>query len=171
MSCWTTTRAGGWLGLLLWLSLVATPQAVWSGESPFQVQGEVTKNQCRSCHGWRKPLLEQRPLGAPHAGLVVSHGKASIWCPACHVPEQPEWLQSLNSAGLPFAQVYESCGMCHGRILSAWRGGIHGKRLGRWSGERLIQSCTGCHAPHAPTMLPLVPRPPPHPPSRGSTHG
>ncbi|MEO5339897.1 MAG: hypothetical protein H7837_05170 [Magnetococcus sp. MYC-9] len=169
-----TGKGGRWrngIALLLFLSLAALPRPLWSEESPFTVRGTVAKSQCRSCHGWRTPLAEQRPLGAPHAGLLLQHGKAALWCLACHIPEQPELLRSSHGGGLPFSAAHESCAVCHGRTVASWRAGVHGKRLLRWSGERVIQACSGCHTAHAPAVLPLTPLPPPRHPDRSADHG
>ena len=159
--------AGWWPKLFLFLPFALLPHPLWSGGLSFTVQGETVKNSCRSCHGWRVPVVERRVLGAPHGGLVVSHGKASLWCLECHMPQRPAQLRTLTGASVPFAETHESCAGCHGRTVSSWRKGVHGKRLARWSGERVIQSCTGCHAVHAPTVLPLVPKSPPRRPQRG----
>ncbi|MEO5348283.1 MAG: cytochrome c3 family protein [Magnetococcus sp. YQC-3] len=153
------TRQGGdppGPAILFLLLLLMLPCPAYS----FTVAGEPAKANCRSCHGWRTPVTETRSLGAPHAGLRLRHGRANLWCLDCHLPDQPEMLKS-TSAALPFAQAHTACATCHGRTQIAWQEGIHGKRVGSWTGERLILACTGCHNPHNPTIRPLVPQPPP----------
>lgn len=169
---WGSAKRGEPWGICLFflLSLLLAPQTLWSGEYTTQ-GGTVKKGGCRACHGWRTPVTTQRVLGAPHDGWVVSHGKAALWCLDCHIPEEPERLHTLPNSRLPSDTTEASCEVCHGRTLSAWQRGLHGKRLVGWSGERIIQACTGCHAVHAPTILPLVPHPPPRRPARGQIHG
>ncbi|MEO5331392.1 MAG: hypothetical protein H7839_05160 [Magnetococcus sp. YQC-5] len=132
-----------------------------SGAMPYTVQGPVVKTNCSNCHAWRTPVLKQRPLGPPHAGLLLRHGKATLWCLECHNPQHPSLLRTLSGADVPMTEAQDSCAICHGRTFFSWQEGVHGKRLTHWSGERVIQSCASCHAAHAPAVTPLVPQPPP----------
>ena len=54
-------------------------------------------------------------------------------------------------------EAYLLCGGCHFSQADSWAGGAHGKRLEVWAGERVVESCTGCHNPHHPLFPVLRP--------------
>lgn len=170
-------RGRGGIPPLLLLSLpllLVSPQEALPEKAPVVVQGAEVKNNCPSCHGWRTPNPTQRPIGTPHTDVALRHGTATLWCLTCHVAEQPAQLHTMTGQAVSFAKGYVSCTLCHGRTVTSWQEGIHGKQVAHWRGTRKIQSCQQCHAAHLPAMTPLVPAPPPRRPrpySGGNTPG
>ena len=59
-------------------------------------------------------------------------------------------LHLTSGAPVPFTESYRLCGQCHGDKLRDWRVGVHGKRVGRWDGEKTYFLCVNCHNPHTP---------------------
>ncbi|MDX1583214.1 MAG: hypothetical protein R3338_06395 [Thermoanaerobaculia bacterium] len=124
---------------------------------------------CSQCHGKgevRKPEDSPRPA---HWMITKTHGDATeLTCETCHSKEKPETLVTVHGAEVDLDHAYELCGTCHFEQLRDWKGGAHGKRLGAWSGDRVVQSCTGCHDPHDPSFpvrMPATFTPPPDQPT------
>jgi hypothetical protein len=59
-------------------------------------------------------------------------------------------LHLTSGEAIPFTESYLLCGQCHGDKLRDWRVGVHGKRVGRWDGEKTYFLCVNCHNPHTP---------------------
>lgn len=145
------------------------------GEQPeVQHEGEflvaartphIEQAPCTQCHGKgevKKPEGSPRPA---HWNITRAHGNAAdLTCATCHPSDKPETLRTIHGREVDYDHSYELCGTCHFQQLEDWKGGAHGKRLGAWSGERVVQSCTGCHNPHDPTFpvrTPAIFNPPP----------
>ncbi|MBF0158751.1 MAG: hypothetical protein HQL58_04445 [Magnetococcales bacterium] len=110
------------------------------------------QDRCANCHGWRKPVMEQRQLAAPHEGVRLTHGgDVGLWCFDCHHSQTPSMLKGPGGQSVPLDQAGQQCRVCHGRQDRDWQFGVHGKRL----------SCSLCHDPHQPRFAPLTPSPPP----------
>ena len=110
---------------------------------------------------------------------VFTHGSGSRWCLDCHDNGNRDVLHLSNGDPVPFTESYRLCGQCHGDKYRDWRGGVHGKRVGHWNGEKTFFLCVNCHNPHSPafrgieevevdgvlitrpTLVPMKPLPPP----------
>lgn len=135
---------------------------------PFHVVARtphLEQAPCTQCHGKgevKKPEGSPRPA---HWQITRAHGNATdLTCATCHPSDKPETLRTIHGKEIDFDHSYELCGTCHFQQLEDWKGGAHGKRMGAWSGERVVQSCTGCHDPHAPSFpvrTPAIFNPPP----------
>jgi hypothetical protein len=110
---------------------------------------------CSGCHDpSEKPNTERRELqfhsdpGEPAA--VFDHDSAHRWCLDCHDAQDRDVLRSASGTPIPFTESYLLCGQCHGDKYRDWRAGVHGKRVGRWNGEKTYFLCVNCHNPHTP---------------------
>ncbi len=104
---------------------------------------------CSSCHD--KPGdSTPRALGFhDEIQQVVSHGE-NRWCLDCHDNAKRDVLHLVNGETVPFTESYRVCGQCHGDKYRDWRAGVHGKRVGSWSGAKTYFLCVNCHNPHSP---------------------
>ena len=59
-------------------------------------------------------------------------------------------LRLASGDTVPFTESYRLCGQCHGDKFRDWRLGVHGKRIGRWDGQKVYFLCVNCHNPHTP---------------------
>ncbi|MBF0381633.1 MAG: hypothetical protein HQL69_11480 [Magnetococcales bacterium] len=148
------------------LLLLLPVSPIWAGEkeASFKLTGPVTTLACKMCHTWRKPVLKQRDLKAPHNKIKLNHGAGQLWCFSCHKENNYANLQGDKSAVVDFKNPQKLCRTCHFRQVKSWRGGAHGKRTGSWQGERTSWRCTACHNPHSPQIAPFKPSPPPRRP-------
>ncbi|MBF0131254.1 MAG: hypothetical protein HQL75_01535 [Magnetococcales bacterium] len=140
---------------------------VWAAPKPppFTLTGPELTDKCVSCHAWRQPDLTPRTLIKPHETMNFTHWpQPGPWCERCHDPQEPYQLTLHHDQTIPLSQATILCAQCHGRKVTDWQFGIHGKRSGRWQGERQIHPCSTCHNPHEPAWLPLAPSTPPAPP-------
>jgi hypothetical protein len=119
---------------------------------------------CSDCHADMKPNLERREL-ENHEEIVLSHGGPERWCLDCHDPDHRDELRLKSGARVPLAEADRLCGECHGERHRDWKLGLHGKRMGMWTGgAKQYLLCPACHDPHAPHFKPIAPLPPPpHP--------
>lgn len=90
-----------------------------------------------------------------------SHDAEHRWCLDCHDAENRDVLHLSNGDPVPFTESYRLCGQCHGDKYRDWRVGVHGKRIGRWDGDKTYFLCVSCHDPHAPKFKALQPMPRP----------
>jgi len=105
---------------------------------------------CSQCHADLPRNAERRELlFHDEQQSVLAHGP-DRWCLDCHDPVDRDVLHLTSGAAVPFTASYRLCGQCHGDKLRDWRAGIHGKRVGRWDGEKTYFLCVNCHDPHAP---------------------
>ena len=116
---------------------------------------------CSECHT-EPGDPTRRALGA-HEEIqqMFDHDSANRWCLDCHDPTNRDVLRLASGAQVPFSESYRLCGQCHGDKYRDWRLGVHGKRIGSWSGQKTYFLCVNCHNPHSPRFQPLHPEPPP----------
>ncbi|MBS0002365.1 MAG: hypothetical protein KFF45_04720 [Thioalkalivibrio sp.] len=144
-----------WRSVLSCLLLVLPPLLAAESEAPgqkdFTVAPRTTELEhvpCKDCHQYMDPNPEPRQLvDSPHVA-EVRHGKADMWCTACHAPENHQQLRALSGLAVDFDDSHRVCRDCHSATYQDWLYGAHGKRVGSWQGEREILNCTACHDPH-----------------------
>jgi hypothetical protein len=106
---------------------------------------------CSECHASQKPDATRRQLGYHDEQQdIFDHDTAHRWCLDCHDLEDRDVLRLASGEHVPFTESYRLCGQCHGDKYRDWRAGVHGKRVGRWNGEKTYFLCVNCHNPHAP---------------------
>lgn len=121
---------------------------------------------CSNCHAEMKSDQKHRVLQDEHAAIALRHTAGLFWCLDCHHPENRDSLRLATGEDLPFTDSYRLCGQCHSRKLRDWQAGIHGRRTGKWNGDKEYLLCTRCHNPHDPEFKALTPMPPPERPGR-----
>lgn len=122
---------------------------------------------CSSCHDPELPTnSRRRKLKLAHQEIELRHDEAHRWCLDCHDRDDRDSLHLAGGEKVPFEESYRLCGQCHGEKYRDWRAGVHGRRTGRWDGEKSYLLCVHCHNSHAPRFAPLRPEPPPQPPMR-----
>ncbi len=151
------------------LAAVDVQEYTGPGGKPFRVaqrRGRITQYPCGACHD--RPVVEERPGGLSrrwsHLDVHLEHA-AALHCATCHRYEDLKDLRLIDGEPIDFDHSYLVCAQCHSQRARDWAGGAHGKRLGGWRGERVIENCTGCHDPHdpafprrMPSTYPQVPR-------------
>ena len=121
-------------------------------ELGFYVLGrtqDMERYPCSQCHN--SALTGQQRGQKAHWDKKMLHPSQQNDCQLCHHKDSKE-LTLLNGTPLSFDQSYKLCAQCHGREFADWQGGAHGKKLGGWQAEKLVQNCTGCHDPHNPSF-------------------
>jgi cytochrome c553 len=105
---------------------------------------------CSQCHD--KAGDKTRRTLSFHEDIqgIFDHDAEHRWCLDCHDNANRDLLHLSNGDTLPFTESYRLCGQCHGDKYRDWRAGIHGKRTGRWDGEKTYFLCVNCHNPHSP---------------------
>lgn len=122
---------------------------------------------CTDCHDPEIPVnTRRRELTTAHAEIRLRHDEEHRWCLDCHDAANRDQLHLAGGELVPFEESYRLCGQCHGDKYRDWRVGVHGRRTGRWDGEKQYLLCVHCHDSHAPRFKPLQPLPPPQPPKR-----
>jgi hypothetical protein len=135
------------------------------GAPPFKVQARkmdnIPKFPCSDCH--KKLDVNPRPrvLTKDHKDLVVNHANDRFWCIDCHNGKGLDRLISRRGNPIDMDLGYLQCGECHFNQAKDWEFGVHGRRVGLWSGERVLRTCTECHNAHEPRIKPLKPNAPP----------
>jgi len=145
---------------------VTAAQAPATAPRPGEIQAEPPPFSegifpCTQCHeGPGDPT--RRELGA-HEEIqkLFDHDSANRWCLDCHDNQNRDVLRLASGAPVPFTESYRLCGQCHGDKYRDWRAGVHGKRVGRWDGERTYFLCVNCHNPHSPRFKAIKPEPRP----------
>ena len=145
-------------GLLALLALAGAPPA--RGEGPARTEQLVEAEPpplsdgiypCSGCHASQEPNPVRRTLGFhDEQQAIFAHDSERRWCLDCHDARNRDVLRLVSGAQIPFQQSYRLCGQCHGDKYRDWRAGVHGKRVGRWDGEKTYFLCVNCHNPHAP---------------------
>lgn len=119
---------------------------------------------CSMCHAEMTPNLKRRQLVEFHEDIVLKHDEANRWCLACHDAANRDMLHLAGGQLISFEESYKLCGQCHGLKLRDWEAGIHGRRTGRWDGQKEYLLCAHCHNPHSPRFPDMKPEPAPvHP--------
>jgi len=117
---------------------------------------------CSDCHLAEDEVDRTvRVLEDEHEDKQLKHGGGALWCLDCHDATNRDQLHSASGSGLNFEQSYKLCRQCHGEIFQEWKVGVHGKRIGSWSGAKQYYVCKHCHDPHSPVFKPIKPMPPP----------
>jgi hypothetical protein len=125
----------------------ARPSALVQAEPPPFSEGIYP---CSACHAEQKDRT-RRELGFhEEQQSVFDHDSEHRWCLDCHDYENRDVLRLANGDQVPFTESYRLCGQCHGDKYRDWRVGVHGKRIGRWDGEKTYFLCVNCHNPHSP---------------------
>lgn len=105
---------------------------------------------CSTCHKELPGNAERRELAFhEEEQKILVHGP-DRWCLDCHDLQNRDVLHLTNGTPVPFEASFLLCGQCHGDKLRDWRVGVHGKRVGRWDGEKTYFLCVNCHNPHSP---------------------
>lgn len=150
--------------ILSWVCSIEALSATGNG-IPFRLAFDSPIPQCDSCHGWRSPNPKIRPLNTPHNTITLSHGPdAKLWCLDCHEENDPGRLRLPNQEKTEFTDAHRLCVTCHGKTVTSWQNGAHGKRVSGWSEQRVMLRCSACHNPHQPQWQPVAPAPPPYKP-------
>jgi hypothetical protein len=139
------------------------PPMIATGEK--DLHGNPIKVRCATCHALQKPnmtLNDGKDLTLFHQGLKLQHG--GLTCVSCHNPNNYDELRLADGRPLPYRDVMQLCGQCHGPQLRDYTHGAHGGMTGYWDlskGPRQRNNCIDCHDPHAPTYPKVQPVFPP----------
>ncbi|MBT5953850.1 hypothetical protein HOG98_03935 [bacterium] len=120
-------------------------------------ESQIEQYKCSNCHldGKNKKIKGQKP---PHDHIVLKHGDAGQFtCFDCHNENKRDVLKNNFSKDVSFNQSASLCYQCHSSQFKDWSNGAHGKRIGKWVGERVIYNCTQCHNPHDPGFQKRMP--------------
>jgi hypothetical protein len=135
---------------------------------PFTVASRIPAMEanwtfpCSDCHGGKKPPNpEKRELKEDHTTIATGHGRGKFWCMACHHPDDKDVLVGIDGEKIDFDESYRLCGQCHYSREQDFYLGMHGKRVGNWTGERVLTLCVECHDAHEPAIKARAPLPPP----------
>lgn len=124
---------------------------------------------CVDCHDEdRETNPKPRVLEEDHEDLVFAHGGGKMWCLSCHHEEDHAVFTDGVGRKIPADRPDRACATCHVVQQRDFEHGVHGKRVGRFRGERVLTRCSACHDPHAPAIGPRRPLPPPRRPGTGS---
>lgn len=116
-------------------------------------RGRLVQAPCTGCHDGSIGTVGEGRTRRAHWQIERPHGQANeLSCGSCHSTEGPVLLRTIHEAPVDFDQAHRLCGTCHHEALEDWKGGAHGKRVGAWAGERIVEPCTGCHDPHEPSF-------------------
>lgn len=122
---------------------------------------------CTDCHDPELPVkTKRRELQMAHEDIVLRHDEEHRWCLDCHDVGNRDVLHLASGESVPFEESHRLCGQCHGDKHRDWRAGVHGRRTGRWDGEKQYLLCVHCHDAHSPKFKPLAPEPAPKRPER-----
>jgi hypothetical protein len=105
---------------------------------------------CTQCHRDQKDRTRRELAFHDEQQSIFAHDREHRWCLDCHDYENRDVLRLVSGETVPFTESYRLCGQCHGDKVRSWRSGVHGKRVGRWDGEKTYFLCVNCHNPHAP---------------------
>ena len=124
---------------------------------------------CSDCHNQMGANKKRRRLSDVHSDkskLFRKKNKHSnhLWCYTCHNENNMNTLRKADGSQIKYNESYKLCGQCHSGKLNDWKQGIHGKRIGKWDGEKTYFLCAHCHNAHNPAFKKLSPMPGPVPP-------
>jgi hypothetical protein len=145
------------------------PPLVYQGLFPCQachrkdirgVSSELEKGKSFLGKYIRIPDPSPRILVRMHRDITLKHANW-MWCLNCHSTYERNSLRLITDENISFEQSYRLCGQCHGTIYRDWKIGIHGRRVGQWSGKKLYLLCAHCHDPHQPRFRKLPGKKPP----------
>lgn len=112
---------------------------------------KMERFKCSQCHN-NKPVTIANAVKTAHGDIVLKHGSKDkpLSCFTCHNRDARDELISEDGERVDMDHSYELCGQCHFRQKKDWVGGAHGKRIGYWTGKRVVKTCASCHDPHSP---------------------
>lgn len=116
---------------------------------------------CSECHADLTSNPRRRELEDAHDDIVLEHDSKNRWCLDCHDAKNRDKLHLADGRLVDFNESYVLCGQCHGPKLRDWRNGIHGRRTGKWNGQKKYLLCAHCHNPHTPKFKKVKPEPAP----------
>lgn len=153
------------------LSWASPPAVVQTGEvQEFEVAPPPFSDGIFPCSDCHDPSIEvnttRRELTMVHTEIVLEHDAEHRWCLDCHSATDRDMLHLAGGTLVSFEQSYMLCGQCHGDKYRDWRAGIHGRRTGRWDGDKQYSLCVHCHDAHSPKFRLIEPMPAPRPPQR-----
>lgn len=142
----------------------ASPQGIHVPPPPFS-DGVFP---CSDCHDPEMllPNPRRRKLEMAHQEIELKHDAEHRWCLDCHDAANRDQLHLASGELVPFEESYRLCGQCHGDKYRDWRAGVHGRRTGKWDGDKEYLLCVHCHNSHAPHFAPIAPMPAPKRPVR-----
>lgn len=155
------------------MAVVSVDDVTGPGGRPFAAAARtphIGQYPCGACH--EQPVTDPG-AAAPvslrwtHLDVGLEHA-AALRCATCHRYDDLGTLRLIEGEPVDFDHSYRVCAQCHAPQARDWAGGAHGKRLGGWRGERVVQNCTGCHDPHAPAFPERMPLGFPRVPRTGS---
>ncbi|HJP30273.1 MAG: hypothetical protein QF689_00535 [Candidatus Latescibacteria bacterium] len=154
------------------LDAVVVQGRTGAGGAPFQSTrrtGRIAQFPCHSCHDHAvvEPTTSDVSGRWSHLDIRLEHAEA-LRCGTCHDYDDLNQLHLIHGDPVDFDQSYQLCAQCHAPQARDWAGGAHGKRLGGWRGDRVVETCTGCHDPHAPAFPRRMPRMYPQVPRTGT---
>lgn len=114
-------------------------------------KGSIERYQCSRCHDG-KVVKVNKATELTHGDVKIEHGlgKNSLSCVDCHHVKDKDFLVDKEGQKIDFDHSYQLCGQCHFMQKRDWTGGVHGKRVKNWSGQRVVYNCATCHDPHSP---------------------
>lgn len=116
---------------------------------------QLDQFKCSACH--TDKLSKNKP--SPHSRIELAHGKLAIAsCFTCHNEKKRDFLKSSLSNQISINHAAKLCYQCHSSQYKDWTKGAHGKRVGNWTGRRVIYNCTQCHNPHKPGFDKRMPK-------------
>jgi hypothetical protein len=127
----------------------AAPALVQAQTPPFS-EGIFPCSQCHDGKSLVPNPARRELVFHDEQQSVFAHDAEHRWCLDCHDLKNRDVLHLTNGDPVPFTESYLLCGQCHGDKLRDWRVGVHGKRVGRWDGEKTYFLCVNCHNPHTP---------------------
>jgi hypothetical protein len=108
---------------------------------------QIVQYKCSNCHDKNLPKSKK----SPHSRIQIKHGNAPLNnCFVCHDKSNRDKLKSFSENNISFNEAAKLCYQCHSTQYKDWIKGSHGKRVGNWTGRRVIYNCTQCHNPHDP---------------------
>jgi len=164
-------EAVGVLALVASLALsLAVPGKAPPAKAPPAAKAELVEAQpppftegifpCSQCHDpkiappdrTRRELSFHSDAEAGEPAAVFDHDSEHRWCLDCHDLQNRDVLRLASGDTVSFTESYRLCGQCHGDKFRDWRLGVHGKRIGRWDGQKTYFLCVNCHNPHTPAF-------------------
>jgi hypothetical protein len=133
----------------------APPRPAARAEAAAEIQAEPPPFSdgifpCSACHAGMKNRTRRELAFHDEQQSVFDHDAEHRWCLDCHDYDDRDVLRLASGETVPFTESYRLCGQCHGDKYRDWRRGVHGKRVGRWDGEKTYFLCVNCHNPHSP---------------------
>ncbi|MGY8827744.1 MAG: hypothetical protein ACKVJG_28180 [Candidatus Latescibacterota bacterium] len=144
------------------------------GGAAFEVQqrsSKIGQYPCSSCHTQALDIAPPAEVDRRWTHQNIRSLHPVQWrCATCSNCDDLNTLVLEDGSTVGLDHAYQLCARCHFGQAQDWAGGAHGKRLGGWSGRRIVMNCTDCHDPHAPAFAPRMPLLGPQVPRTGKAH-